>query len=110
MNSTALNYLGASDKAIKLSFFSILMRAFRYWLNELHSFASPCFHAVPFFVNNWSNKKNQFIYPEWPFLYFVNNIENVLTCGKKLCVAELYQILSGYYMLFMNYIEKWRQE
>ena len=50
----ALNYLGASDKAIKISFFPILMRAFPNWPNELHSIsgskntASPCFHAVSF--------------------------------------------------------------
>ena len=38
-----LNYLGASEKAIKLLFFPILMRAFRNWPNEFHSIASPCF-------------------------------------------------------------------
>ena len=45
-NSTTLNYLGAIDKAIKLSFFTILIRAFRDWPNGFHSIASPCFHAV----------------------------------------------------------------
>ena len=45
---TALNYLGASDKAMKLSFFSILMRAFGNCPNEFHSIMSPCFHAVSF--------------------------------------------------------------
>ena len=55
-NSSALNYLGASDKAIKLSFFPILMRAFRNWPNKFHSIASPCFHTVSFvskFIGNF---------------------------------------------------------
>ena len=47
-NSTAVNYLGANDEAIKLSLFPILMRAFQNWLNELHSIASSCFHVVSF--------------------------------------------------------------
>ena len=53
----ALNYLGASDKAIKLSFFPILMRAFQNWPNKSHSIASPCFHTVSFaskFIGNLS--------------------------------------------------------
>ena len=45
---TALNYLGASDKAMKLSFFSILMRAFGNCPDEFHSIMSSCFHAVSF--------------------------------------------------------------
>ena len=51
----ALNYSGAIEKAVKLSFFRILMRTFRNWPNELHSISgsknitSLCFHAVSFF-------------------------------------------------------------
>ena len=47
-NSAALNYLGASDKAINLSIFPILMRIFWNWPNEFHRIASPCFQAVSF--------------------------------------------------------------
>ena len=55
-NSSALNYLGASDKAIKLSFFPAIMRAFRNWAKEFLSIASPCFHVVSFvskFIGNF---------------------------------------------------------
>ena len=60
----AFIYLGASDKAIKLSFFLILITFFlilitlitffRNWSNKLHSIsgskkiASHCFYAVSF--------------------------------------------------------------
>ena len=53
--STAVNYLGANDEAIKLSLFPILMRALRNLLNKLHSIAPSCFHAVSFLNKSIGN-------------------------------------------------------
>ena len=54
INSTALSFLGASDKAIKLLSCSIFMTAFQSRSNRPHNIsgseniASPRFHAVSF--------------------------------------------------------------
>ena len=53
----ALNYIGASDKAIKFSFFLISVRVVQNLLNERHSISasknipSPCFHVISFVSN-----------------------------------------------------------
>ena len=67
-----LNYLGASDKAIKFSFFPILMRAFRNWPKEFINVASPCFHAVSFVSNLIGN------------FQFINNLCSWICCSYTL--------------------------
>ena len=93
-NSTALNYLGASDKAIKLSFSPILMRAFRNWANEFHSIASPSFHAVSFISNFIGN-----------FAVHLNNLYCSIYCSYTLHILFHSEIkITLFYLLLFAFI------
>ena len=76
-NSTALIYLGASDKAIQLSFFRSKWGFSKIGQTNFVAFLVPeTLHHIVFikfllFANNCWNKQNQFTFPEWPFLYFL---------------------------------------
>ena len=116
-----------SDTGIKFLSCLILMRTFQNWPNELHSisgsektsFFDLVFMQFLSLVNNCWNNQNQETYPAWSLLLILNisklwckNIScmrywNVATYRKCLRNYSGYlKSLSGYYMVFMNYLKK----